>query len=66
MTHPTILAMLADDRHAELLREADTHRRAAALRGSAGRRPRSGLVARLQRLAPWASDRRAPVQICCA
>ena len=66
MTHPTMIAMLATDRHAELLREAEAYRRAAGARARTPRRvpgPRP-VLARVR--TAWAGFRRPSAQLCCA
>jgi hypothetical protein len=66
VTHPTTFAMLAADRHAELLREAEAYRRAARLRPRAaqGIRGRSTSLSRIR--SAWATFRRPSPRLCCA
>lgn len=75
MTHPTLFVMLAADRHAELVREAETYRVAAAARAAAraSSTPRTrGGVALHRRLLPSRLSLRrssvvcSPSPVCCA
>lgn len=66
MTHPTTIALLAADRHAELLREAAVRRRADHARTSRrAPRPVSTVPARVRTVLA-AFRRPSSAQVCCA
>jgi hypothetical protein len=66
MTHPTTFAMLAADRHAELLREAEAYRRAARLRARAPQKIRGRSTTLGGIRSAWATFRRPSPRLCCA
>ena len=66
MTHPTTIAMLVTDRHAELLREAEAYRRAARASAGAPRRIRGRRLPLAGIRSAWTALRRPSTQLCCA